>query len=143
DFVPAAWDYYDPTFWDWSTYLGTIGLFLSLLFLFIRLLPMISIFEMRELVAEQAEEEEAHHGQTAPGEDQGKRIPATRTGPALYGLRAEYEGEEPLLAALRRVCDAAYRRVEAYTPCPVEGMASVLGVRGRRLPLIVLGGGII
>jgi Ni/Fe-hydrogenase subunit HybB-like protein len=52
DFVPAAWDMFTPTFWDWSTYLGTIGLFLSLLFLFIRVLPMISIFEMRELVAE-------------------------------------------------------------------------------------------
>jgi molybdopterin-containing oxidoreductase family membrane subunit len=34
------------------TYLGTIGLFLSLLFLFIRFLPMISIFEMRTLVPE-------------------------------------------------------------------------------------------
>ena len=35
---------------DWATYIGTIGLFLALQFLFIRLLPMISIFEMRELV---------------------------------------------------------------------------------------------
>jgi molybdopterin-containing oxidoreductase family membrane subunit len=50
DFLPSAWDMYYPTFWDWSTYIGTIGLFLSLLFLFVRVLPMISIFEMRELV---------------------------------------------------------------------------------------------
>jgi molybdopterin-containing oxidoreductase family membrane subunit len=49
DYLPSSWDYYVPTFWDWTTYLGTIGLFASLLFLFIRLLPMISIFEMREL----------------------------------------------------------------------------------------------
>jgi Ni/Fe-hydrogenase subunit HybB-like protein len=58
DYIPAAWGMYYPTFWDWSTYIGTIGLFFSLLFLFIRVLPMISIFEMRELVAEHNEREQ-------------------------------------------------------------------------------------
>jgi molybdopterin-containing oxidoreductase family membrane subunit len=38
--------------WDWATYVGSIGLFLSLLFLFIRFLPMISIFEMRTMLPE-------------------------------------------------------------------------------------------
>src|SRR5947209_13676875 len=50
DFMPSAWNMYYPTFWDWSTYIGTIGLFVALLFLFLRFLPMISIFEMRTLV---------------------------------------------------------------------------------------------
>ena len=50
DFLPSSWNMYYPTFWDWSTFVGTIGLFLALLFLFIRFLPMISIFEMRGLV---------------------------------------------------------------------------------------------
>jgi molybdopterin-containing oxidoreductase family membrane subunit len=50
DFLPSSWDMYYPTSWDWAVYIGTIGLFLSLLFIFIRVLPMISIFEMRELV---------------------------------------------------------------------------------------------
>jgi molybdopterin-containing oxidoreductase family membrane subunit len=50
DFLPSSWDMYTPTFWDWSTYIGTIGLFLTLLFLFVRFLPMISIFEMRTIV---------------------------------------------------------------------------------------------
>lgn len=52
DFVPSAWGMYYPTRWDWATYLGTIGLFLTLLFLFIRYLPVISISEMRSLVEE-------------------------------------------------------------------------------------------
>jgi molybdopterin-containing oxidoreductase family membrane subunit len=52
DFLPSSWGMYYPTVWDWATYVGTIGLFLSLLFLFIRFLPMISIFEMRTLVPE-------------------------------------------------------------------------------------------
>jgi len=50
DFLPSSWGMYYPTVWDWATYAGTIGLFLTLLFLFIRVLPMISIFEMRVLV---------------------------------------------------------------------------------------------
>jgi len=49
DFVPGAWGMYVPTFWDFATFAGTIGLFLSLLFLFVRGLPMISISELREL----------------------------------------------------------------------------------------------
>jgi molybdopterin-containing oxidoreductase family membrane subunit len=50
DFLPSSWGMYYPTIWDWGLFLGTIGLFLSLMFLFIRGLPMISIFEMRTLV---------------------------------------------------------------------------------------------
>jgi len=52
DFLPSSWEMYAPTLWDWSTFLGTMGLFAALFFLFIRVLPMISIFEMRELVSE-------------------------------------------------------------------------------------------
>jgi Ni/Fe-hydrogenase subunit HybB-like protein len=50
DYLPSSWSMYYPTVWDWATYAGTIGLFLALLFLFLRFLPMISIFEMRTLV---------------------------------------------------------------------------------------------
>jgi molybdopterin-containing oxidoreductase family membrane subunit len=50
DFDPSAWGMYYPTMWDWAVFLGTIGLFSTLVFLFIRLLPMISIFEMRTLL---------------------------------------------------------------------------------------------
>jgi molybdopterin-containing oxidoreductase family membrane subunit len=52
DFVPSSWDTYSPTRWDFMTFFGTIGLFLALMFLFIRFLPMISIFEMRTMVPE-------------------------------------------------------------------------------------------
>ncbi|MGI8786087.1 MAG: NrfD/PsrC family molybdoenzyme membrane anchor subunit [Acidobacteriota bacterium] len=50
DFLPSSWGMFTPTVWDWATFVGTIGLFLSLLFLFIRFLPMISIFEMRTIL---------------------------------------------------------------------------------------------
>ncbi|HEY3027091.1 MAG TPA: NrfD/PsrC family molybdoenzyme membrane anchor subunit [Pyrinomonadaceae bacterium] len=58
DFLPSSWGMYQPSGWDWSMFIGTIGLFFALLFLFIRFLPMISIFEMRTILpeAEVAEE---------------------------------------------------------------------------------------
>jgi molybdopterin-containing oxidoreductase family membrane subunit len=52
DFLPSSWGMYYPTVWDWSTFIGTIGLFVMLMFLFVRVLPMISIFEMRTLLPE-------------------------------------------------------------------------------------------
>jgi Ni/Fe-hydrogenase subunit HybB-like protein len=56
DFVPSAWGRYSATFWDYAVLVGTLGLFVGLLFLFVRVLPAISIAEMRELVAETSEE---------------------------------------------------------------------------------------
>ena len=52
DFLPSSWGMYHGTRWDWAMYGGSIGLFLFLLFLFVRFLPMISIFEMRTLLPE-------------------------------------------------------------------------------------------
>jgi Ni/Fe-hydrogenase subunit HybB-like protein len=58
DFLPSSWGSYSPTVWDWATFAGTLGLFVTLMFLFIRFLPMISTFEMRKLLTQtQAEGE--------------------------------------------------------------------------------------
>ncbi len=59
DFLPSSWGMYAGTIYDWSMLFGSMGLFLTLLFLFIRYLPMISIFEMRTLVPEAEVKEEA------------------------------------------------------------------------------------
>jgi molybdopterin-containing oxidoreductase family membrane subunit len=59
DFLTSSWGMYYPTKWDWMTYLGTIGLFLTAMFLFVRILPMISMFELRTLLPESHVHEEA------------------------------------------------------------------------------------
>jgi molybdopterin-containing oxidoreductase family membrane subunit len=75
DFLPSSWGMYHSTGWDWATYIGTIGLFLFLLFLFIRFLPMIAIAEMKGLVpasphatGEGAAPPDAHGAHGAPGD---------------------------------------------------------------------------
>jgi Ni/Fe-hydrogenase subunit HybB-like protein len=52
DFTPSAWGMYFPTFWDWATLFGSVGLFATLIFLFIRFLPMIAISETRKIISE-------------------------------------------------------------------------------------------
>jgi len=50
DFLPSSWGMYAGTIWDWAIYIGSIGLFFTLMFIFLRIMPAISIFEMRTLV---------------------------------------------------------------------------------------------
>jgi Ni/Fe-hydrogenase subunit HybB-like protein len=50
DYLPSSWGMYRGTRWDYAVFVGTLGLFVTLVLLFIRLLPSISIFEMRTLL---------------------------------------------------------------------------------------------
>ncbi|MEM6796234.1 MAG: NrfD/PsrC family molybdoenzyme membrane anchor subunit [Acidobacteriota bacterium] len=61
DFLPSSWDRYAGTIWDWSLYIGTMGLFLSLMFLFIRFVPIIPMSEIKILLPEAKVKGAAHH----------------------------------------------------------------------------------
>lgn len=62
DFLPSSWGMYVATRWDYAIFAGTLGLFFSAMFLFVRLMPMITIFEMRMLLPQSklSEEVAAH-----------------------------------------------------------------------------------
>ncbi len=61
----------------------------------------------------------------------------------IYGLLVEFVKPEEVLAATRRARQAGYRRMDAYTPYPVEGLALELGLRSTRIPFVVLMGGLV
>lgn len=61
DFMSSSWGMYTPTIWDVLTYVGTFGLFLTGMFLFIRFAPMIPMAEMRHLLHQSHEDE--HHAE--------------------------------------------------------------------------------
>jgi hypothetical protein len=63
-------------------------------------------------------------------------------GPGLYGLLAEFASPQALVEAARASRAAGYRRVDAYTPFPLEELNEALDIHHSRLPLIVLGGGV-
>jgi hypothetical protein len=62
---------------------------------------------------------------------------------AGYGLMAEFASADALLEAARRSRAAGYRRMEAYSPFPIEGMAEAIGFEKTRVPLATLIGGLV
>ncbi len=61
----------------------------------------------------------------------------------IYGLMAEFKTPEELLEAARRTQSAGYRRIDAFAPFPIEGLAEAIGFHRTRLPLVVLCAGIV
>jgi hypothetical protein len=61
----------------------------------------------------------------------------------LYGYLAEYRDPELLVEAAKRAYEAGYRKMDAYSPFPVEGLAEAIGFTHNRMPLIVLIGGVL
>lgn len=66
-----------------------------------------------------------------------------RDSPVMYGLMAEFDNAEHLLEASHRAYAAGYRRMDAYSPYPVEGLAEAIGFHRTYLPFVVLLGGIV
>jgi len=62
---------------------------------------------------------------------------------ALYGIMAEFDNPSDLVAAARQTHDAGYRRVNGYSPYPIEELTEAIGFTRTTLPLIVLVGGIL
>jgi hypothetical protein len=62
--------------------------------------------------------------------------------PDIYGVLGEFDSADKLVEASRLAREAGYRRIDAYSPFPVHGLAEALGARATRLPFIVLIGGI-
>ena len=69
--------------------------------------------------------------------------PEAPEGLRVWGMLAEFERPEELVAAARRAREAGYRRMDGYSPFPIHGLSEALGFRPSKLPLVVLAGGII
>ena len=60
-----------------------------------------------------------------------------------YGLMAEFDSAQDLIEAAHRTREAGYRKIDAYSPFPIEGMAEAIGFHKNGVPLVVLIGGIV
>jgi hypothetical protein len=71
-------------------------------------------------------------------------VPGHRRGaPPLYGIMAEFDNPTALVSAARRTYEAGYRRINGYSPYPIEELDEAIGFKHTTLPLIVLIGGIL
>ena len=78
-----------------------------------------------------------HHAATSHAHGRHRRAPA------LYGIMAEFDNPSDLVAAARRTHEAGYRRINGYSPYPIEELSEAIGFTRTSLPLIVLIGGIL
>lgn len=71
------------------------------------------------------------------------KAPKVSIEPGLYGLMAEFDSADALLAAAEKTRDAGYKKFEAYTPIPIHGLDEAVGYRGTRLPWVIFGAGLL
>ncbi len=154
DFMPSAWGWFTATAWDWTLFLGTLGLFALAMLVFMRIVPMLSMSELRELLhhkkrpSDAPEPERAHTGVGQAEGDSG--AVAAESAPAheladddLYGLCGTFKQPEGLVAAARQARAAGYREVEGYSPFPVEDLPQAVGLGPTRVPALVLVGALL
>jgi Ni/Fe-hydrogenase subunit HybB-like protein len=143
DFTPSRWGQYVPTRWDWATYLGTLGFFTLLFLLFVRLIPIMSGFELKGLWHELRS---GTREPDFPQETRGGLLALRnrmRVSASDEGVAAEFEDSGALLIATRIVRRAGLTNLETYTPRPVEGIDQALGLGSTGVPLIMLLGAIL
>ena len=131
DFVPSSWAHYTPTSGTSCCIAGTFGLFTTAFLLFLRFLPMISMFEVKTLLPQ---------GKVRLNTD-GCTLPRAHT-PALHGVMAEYDTGQALVDAARKTMAQGFTRVEAYSPVPIEDLNTIIHKTRTVLPKLVLAGGL-
>ncbi|WP_336486597.1 quinol:electron acceptor oxidoreductase subunit ActD [Methylobacterium nigriterrae] len=137
DFLPSSRLPYAVSLWGVATFVGSIGLFLTLFLLALRYLPLVSITETRRLAlarASGAAESPADRHAAAPDED-------PRDAP-FWGISAEFGSEEALAAAARAVggLQSEHVHIDAHAPVPIPGVLKPLRIRDRMIrPYAILG----
>ena len=79
----------------------------------------------------------------ARGKERVTPSPRRRVTPSLYGVMAEFDNPTDLVAAAQRTYEVGYRRINGYSPYPIEELSEAIGFTRTGLPLIVLIGGIL
>jgi hypothetical protein len=141
DFLPGSWGFFAPTWVDILQMVGAFGLFFTLLLIFVRVLPMISIAEVKGQHDHHARETGASSGTLAVE-------PAAGTGDAplapvpAAGIVARFRNSPALCAAVKKLREAGYSHIDAHTPFPVHDSFEALGLARSRVPWFTLAGGV-
>ncbi|MCJ2013175.1 quinol:electron acceptor oxidoreductase subunit ActD [Methylobacterium sp. J-076] len=131
DFLPSSRLPYSVDLWGVATFVGSVGLFLTLVLLFVRYLPPVSITAIRRLVPAGSSGESA-----APR----RKDEAEREAP-LWGVAATFPTEAELAAALQALSPLRGRvRLDGYGPVPMPRTLRALGLEGRSILPYALAG---
>lgn len=131
DYIPSAWGAYTPTLHDWALFLGTIGLFVAMFLLFVRLLPVSPIYELKELAQ--------HEGRL----DEPRSAPEPVLAPAGAAppCALEFDSLETARRAAERL-RAAGARLDIHSPYPDDELSRAVGGAGDGIARWFLLGGL-
>ena len=144
DFLPSSRLAYTETIWGIATFAGSIGLFLTLLLLFLRYLPAVSITESRRLALAVAPDSVAA-GRKALDEAAARPLadqPGEAADAPLWGVSAAFASEADLAAAAGALSglDDGHVRLDAHGPVPMPRVLRTFGIAGRSIrPYAILG----
>jgi Ni/Fe-hydrogenase subunit HybB-like protein len=134
DFLPSSRLPYGEDIWGIATFVGSLGLFLALVLLFVRTLPAVSITQTRGLVPPGAE----------AGSPPPRGEPPAPPGAPLWGVAAAFPNEAELTTALQALSSLRGRvRLDAYGPVPMPRTLRPLGIEGRSILPYALGGALL
>lgn len=131
DFLPGSWGMFIPTWVDVLQMVGAFGLFFTLILIFVRWLPAISIAEMKMLLP--THRHPSHESST-------RSTPPVPIGSGR-GVAAAFADLASLEAAARKLRAKGVTDLEAYTPFPSHHLFEVLGLKRSPLPWFTLAGG--
>ncbi|MGU3537184.1 quinol:electron acceptor oxidoreductase subunit ActD [Methylobacterium sp. A54F] len=142
DFLPSSRLAYHETIWGIATFVGSIGLFLTVLLLFLRYLPVVSITESRRLAlatVPAAREAERAIDRPPPPSDAYEQVEADAP---LWGVSAEFGSARELGQAMEALSRAAgtHAHLDAHGPVPLRRALDAMGLRNRSIrPYAVAG----
>ncbi len=145
NFLPAAHEPFRETVWGIATFAGSVGLFLVLLLLFLRYLPVVSITETRRLALAAG----ARTGRETASDRPEPDPEAMEPGTPLWGISARFATEAELAAAAQAVASLTAARnggdvhLDGHGPVPMPRVTRALGLEGRTIRPYALGGALL
>jgi hypothetical protein len=133
DYLPSSWGMFVPTWVDLIQFIGSFGLFFTLLLLFLRFLPMIAMFEVKMLLAGSASDTAAVREQDTEVE----RSVDPEATQEFVGVLARFPSAEKLTDAVTELRQQGYRKLDAFSPFPIHGLSRKLGLGRSSLPPLV------
>jgi Ni/Fe-hydrogenase subunit HybB-like protein len=131
DFLPGSWGFFIPTWVDVLQMVGAFGLFFTLILIFVRVLPMIAMAEVKPLVASSA---------AACGVAGGATVPAM---PQAAMLVVEFADSHSLANATHQLVKSGYTTVDAHSPYPDHHLIEAINPARSRLPWFTFIGGVL
>jgi hypothetical protein len=136
DFLPSSWAYYKPTLTDFGILIGSFGLFFTLLLLFTKTMPVVSMAELKAVSDGAQPTHDDHH------ENMYTEVEVTMNNKIIYGVTGLFNKPNDIIKAAKAVAEKGYKKWDVNTPYPVHGMDQAMKLKPSTMGFFALGLGL-